>query len=76
MENYKIVPQSPGVTTVEITVVEKLTEKSTSGPIQIVEAEEKGFTRLLKRDTSRSDKRLRFTRRMAQKWAKPRLQKS
>ena len=41
MENYKIVPQSPGVTTVEITVVEKLTEKSTSGPIQIVEAEEK-----------------------------------
>ena len=41
MENYKIVPSSPGVTTVEITVVEKLTEKSTSGPIQIVEAEEK-----------------------------------
>ena len=41
MENYKIVPKSPGVTTVEITVVEKLTEKSTSGPIQIVEAEEK-----------------------------------
>ena len=41
MENYKIVPQSPGVTTVEITVVEKLTEKSTSGPIQIVESEEK-----------------------------------
>lgn len=41
MENYKIVPQSPSVTTVEITVVEKLTEKSTSGPIQIVEAEEK-----------------------------------
>ncbi len=42
MENYKIVPQSPGVTTVEITVVEhSTTEKSTSGPIQIVEAEEK-----------------------------------
>ena len=42
MENYKIVPQSPGVTTVEITVVEKLTtRKSTSGSIQIVEAAEK-----------------------------------
>lgn len=42
MENYKIVPKTPGVTTVEITVVEKLTTgKSTSGPIQIVEAEEK-----------------------------------
>lgn len=42
MENYKIVPQSPGVTTVEITVVEKLTTgKSTSGKIQIVEAAEK-----------------------------------
>ena len=42
MENYKIVTKSPGVTTVEITVVEKLTTgKSTSGPIQIVEAEEK-----------------------------------
>lgn len=41
MENYKIVPKDPSVTTVEITVVEKLTEKSTSGPIQIVEAEEK-----------------------------------
>ena len=42
MKNYKIVPQSPGVTTVEVTVVEKLTTgKSTSGPIQIVEAEEK-----------------------------------
>ena len=42
MENYKIVPQSPSVTTVEITVVEhSTTEKSTSGPIQIVEAEEK-----------------------------------
>ena len=42
MENYKIVTKSPSVTTVEITVVEKLTiGKSTSGPIQIVEAEEK-----------------------------------
>jgi len=42
MENYKIVPKTPGVTTVEVTVVEKLTTgKSTSGPIQIVEAEEK-----------------------------------
>ena len=42
MENYKIVPQSPGVTTVEITVVEKLTTgKSTSGSIQMVEAAEK-----------------------------------
>ena len=42
MENYKIVPQSPGVTTVEVTVVEKLTTgKSTSGPIQVVEAAEK-----------------------------------
>ncbi len=38
MKNYKIVPQSPGVTTVEITVVEKLTTgKSTSGPIQVVD---------------------------------------
>ena len=38
MENYKIVPQSPGVTTVEVTVVEKLTTgKSTSGPIQVVD---------------------------------------
>lgn len=42
MENYKIVPKSPGVTTVEITVVEhSTTQKSTSGPIQIVEAAEK-----------------------------------
>ena len=42
MENYKIVPQSPSVTTVEVTVVEKLTTgKSTSGKIQIVEAAEK-----------------------------------
>ena len=43
MENYKIVPQSPSVTTVEITVVEKLTEKSTSGPIQIVDPTEKSI---------------------------------
>ena len=37
MENYKIVPKSPGVTTVEITVVESLTgaTKSTTGPIQV-----------------------------------------
>ena len=35
MKNYKIVPQSPGVTTVEITVVNHdTTEKSTSGSIQ------------------------------------------
>ena len=43
MENYKIVPQSPSVTTVEITVVEKLTEKSTSGSIQIVDPTEKSI---------------------------------
>ena len=42
MENYKIVTKSPSVTTVEITVVEhSTTQKSTSGPIQIVEAAEK-----------------------------------
>ena len=42
MENYKIVPKFPNVTTVEITVVEySTTQKSTSGPIQIVEAAEK-----------------------------------
>ena len=42
MENYKIVPKTPGVTTVEVTVVEKLTTgKSTSGSIQMVEAAEK-----------------------------------
>ena len=37
MENYKIVTKSPGVTTVEITVVESLTgaTKSTTGPIQL-----------------------------------------
>ena len=44
MENYKIVPQSPSVTTVEITVVEKLTTgKSTSGKIQIVDPTEKSI---------------------------------
>lgn len=42
MENYKIVPKYPSVTTVEVTVVEhSTTQKSTSGPIQIVEAAEK-----------------------------------
>ena len=42
MENYKIVPSSPGVTTVEVTVVEKLTTgKSTSGSIQMVDPTEK-----------------------------------
>ena len=34
MDNYKIVAKYPTVTTVEMTVVEKLTEKSTTGPIQ------------------------------------------
>ena len=34
MENYKIVTKSPSVTTVEITVVEYTTEKSTSGSIE------------------------------------------
>lgn len=43
MENYKIVPKDPSVTTVEITVVEKLTEKSTSGSIQIVDPTEKSI---------------------------------
>ncbi len=42
MENYKIVTKYPNVTTVEITVVEKLTTgKSTSGPIQVVQPTEK-----------------------------------
>ena len=42
MENYKIVPQSPGVTTVEVTVVEKLTTgKSHSGSIQAANKTEK-----------------------------------
>ena len=43
MENYKIVPKYPNVTTVEITVVEKLTEKSTSGSIQVVQPTEKSI---------------------------------
>lgn len=42
MKNYKIVTKSPSVTTVEITVVEKLTTgKSTSGSIQMVDPAEK-----------------------------------
>ena len=43
MENYKIVTKSPSVTTVEITVVEKLTtgEKSTTGKIQALNETEK-----------------------------------
>ena len=42
MENYKIVPKSPSVTTVEITVVEhSTTQKSTSGSIQMVDPAEK-----------------------------------
>ena len=41
MENYKIVTKSPSVTTVEITVVEYTTEKSTSGSIIMVEPTEK-----------------------------------
>lgn len=43
MENYKIVTKYPNVTTVEITVVEKLTEKSNSGSIQIVDPTEKSI---------------------------------
>ena len=44
MENYKIVPKDPSVTTVEITVVEELTTgKSTSGSIQIVDPTEKSI---------------------------------
>ena len=42
MENYKIVTKSPSVTTVEITVVERLTtEKSTTGPIQATNEKER-----------------------------------
>ena len=40
MENYKIVTKSPSVTTVEITVVEKLAVKSTSGTIEMVQPAE------------------------------------
>ncbi len=43
MENYKIVPKSPSVTTVEITVVEKLAVKSNSSKIQIVDPTEKSI---------------------------------
>ncbi len=42
MENYKIVTKSPSVTTVEITVVEKLTtRKSTTGKIQALNETER-----------------------------------
>ena len=42
MENYKIVPKFPNVTTVEITVVEySTTQKSTSGRIQVANPTEK-----------------------------------
>lgn len=41
MKNYKIVTKSPSVTTVEITVVEYTTEKSTSGSIEMVQPTEK-----------------------------------
>ena len=40
MENYKIVPKYPNVTTVEMTVVEYTTEKSTSGSIIMVQPAE------------------------------------
>ena len=44
MENYKIVPKSPSVSTVEVTVVEhSTTQKSTSGPIQVVQPTEKSI---------------------------------
>ena len=41
MENYKIVPKNPNVTTVEITVVEFTIGKSTSGRIQVANPTEK-----------------------------------
>lgn len=41
MENYKIVTKSPSVTTVEMTVVNYTTEKSTSGQIIMVQPTEK-----------------------------------
>ena len=41
MENYKIVTKSPSITTVEMTVVNYTTEKSTSGSIIMVEPTEK-----------------------------------
>ena len=44
MENYKIVTKSPSVSTVEVTVVEhSTTQKSTSGPIQVVQPTEKSI---------------------------------
>lgn len=43
MENYKIVTKSPSVTTVEMTVVNYTTEKSTSGSIQMVQPTEKSI---------------------------------
>ena len=49
MENYKIVPQSPSVTTVEITVVEFTIGKSTSGSIQIVDPTEKSIYATVKK---------------------------
>ena len=41
MDNYKIVPQSPNVSTVEITVVEFTIGKSTSGRIRVANSKEK-----------------------------------
>ena len=41
MENYKIVPQSPNVSTVEMTVVEFTIGKSTSGRIRVANRTEK-----------------------------------
>ena len=41
MDNYKIVAKYPTVTTVEMTVVEKLTAKSTTGSIQALNETEK-----------------------------------
>ena len=44
MDNYKIVAKYPTVTTVEMTVVEhSTTQKSTSGPIQVVQPTEKSI---------------------------------
>ena len=43
MENYNIVPKSPSVATVVITVVEKLNVKSNSGKIHIVDPTEKSI---------------------------------
>ena len=49
MENYKIVPKSPSVTTVEMTVVEFTIGKSTSGSIQVVQAAEKAIYATVKK---------------------------